>query len=153
MTAIQTEHTIADLLHLPDEKLYELVRGQLVEKKMGFLSIWIAWQVSRLIGNYIEGKQMGWVSTEVPVACFPWIPNHARKPDVAYFHRNRLPMPLPTQDPITVAPNWVVEVLSPNDNAMDVDEKIAEYLQAGIELVWIVNPQIRTIRVHRANGD
>jgi Uma2 family endonuclease len=151
MTTIQTEQTIADLLRQPDEKLYELVRGQLVEKDMGFLSSWVAWQISRLIGNYIEGKNLGWVSTEVLVACFPWIPNHARRPDMVYLHRDRLATPLPTQDPVTVAPTWVVEVLSPNDNAMDVDEKVEEYLRAGVELIWVVNPQLHVVHVHRAN--
>lgn len=152
MTAVQAEHTFADLISPPDEKLYELIRGQLVEKRMGFLSIWIASQIMHLIQSYLDRDPRGWVSTELPVDCFRWIANHARRPDVVYFHRERLPTPVPTQDPIRVAPNWVTEVLSPNDNALDVDEKIDEYLRAGVELVWIVNPQTRIVRVHRGDG-
>lgn len=150
MTAVQSEYTFADLFSPPDGKLYELIRGQLVEKKMGALSIWIAWQISHLIGSYLDRDPRGWVSTELPVDCFRWIASHARRPDVVYFQHDRLAAP--TQEPIRVAPNWVVEVLSPHDNALEVDEKIEEYLRAGVDLVWIVNPQTRTVRVHHING-
>lgn len=147
MTTIHTEHTFADLLNLPDDgKLYELVRGQLVEKEVGALAVWIASRIAFLISNYLESDPRGWVMVELPVDCFPWLANHGRRPDVAYFHRERLPEP--TEDQTTATPNWVVEVLSKNDNALEVEKKVQEYLQAGVELVWVVNPQLRTVRAH-----
>jgi Uma2 family endonuclease len=151
MTTVQTEQTFDDLLKLSDNgKLYELVRGQLVEKEMGAFSIWVVTQIARLIGNYLASNPRGWVMSEIPVDCFPWIANHGRRPDVAYFHRERMPVPQEVQT--TVAPNWVVEVLSRHDNALDVEDKIDEYLKANVELVWVVNPQLRTVRVHAAEG-
>jgi Uma2 family endonuclease len=45
-----------------------------------------------------------------------------------------------------------VEVLSPNDLAYAVDEKIGEYLVAGVKLVWIINPERRWVTIHRADG-
>ncbi|MGH7214089.1 MAG: Uma2 family endonuclease [Tepidisphaeraceae bacterium] len=149
MTQIQAEHTFDDLLNLPEDgKLYELVRGQLVEKEMGFLAVWIATQIAALIKQHVDPQRRGWVATEALVGCFEQIRNHGRRPDVIYFHRERLPTPMPTEDPVTVVPNWVVEIISKNDNALEVDEKVQEYLDAGVELVWVVNPQLKTVRVH-----
>src|SRR3954465_13351514 len=90
--ARDVELTFDDLCNLPDDgKLYELVRGRLVEKHMGFLALWVASQLSRLIGNYVDPRGRGFVSTEVPIGCFPWLRNHGRRPDVVYYHRERLP--------------------------------------------------------------
>ena len=49
-----------------------------------------------------------------------------------------------------IAPDLAVESVSPNDLAYDVDEKVQDWLLAGTRLVWVVNPQTRTIEVHRA---
>jgi Uma2 family endonuclease len=45
-----------------------------------------------------------------------------------------------------------VEVVSTNDLAQDVNEKVEEYLQAGVPLVWEVYPESRTVLVHRPNS-
>jgi Uma2 family endonuclease len=150
MTQLATEHTIEEFLNPPDDKLYELVHGELVEKHMAALAVWVASQISYLINSFLASHDIGWVATEVPIVCFPWLGQHGRRPDVAYFSHDRLAEP--TDDPITVAPNLVVEVLSPNDDAIELDVKIEEYFRAGVELIWIVNPQLRTVRLHRADG-
>lgn len=152
MTIIQSEYTFDDLLATSGDKLFELIHGQLVEKQLGFLAIWVATRIAFLIESHVSTPRRGYGCTELPINCFPWIPNHGRRPDVAYYHRERLPAGQPTEDPLTVAPNLVVEVLSKNDEAIDVDVKVEEYLRAGVEIVWIVNPQTRTVRIHRLDG-
>ncbi len=145
MTQLATEHTYTDLLAMPDDgKLYELVRGQIVEKEMAALSVFVASRICFLINLYLEAAKKGWAVTELPVTCFPWLGNHGRRPDVAYFHFERHSGP--SNDPVVVAPNFVVEVLSPHDDAIEVDIKIEEYLRAGVDLVWIVNPETKTVR-------
>ena len=47
-----------------------------------------------------------------------------------------------------IAPDLAVEVVSPNDLAYQ-DEKVAEYLGAGVPIVWVVNPNTRSVRIHR----
>lgn len=47
------------------------------------------------------------------------------------------------------APVLAVEVLSPNDAIGEINEKIAEYLDAGVLLVWVIDPTHRTVTVHR----
>ena len=53
---------------------------------------------------------------------------------------------------LRTAPDLAVEVVSPHDLAYDVDSKVEGYLQAGVRLVWVVNPAARTVRVHRPDG-
>jgi Uma2 family endonuclease len=51
-----------------------------------------------------------------------------------------------------IAPDLVVEVISPNDLAYEVDEKVEEYGRVDVPLTWVVNPHTRTVVVHRADG-
>jgi Uma2 family endonuclease len=46
----------------------------------------------------------------------------------------------------------VVEVLSPNDHIYDVNKKVELYLACGFRLVWVVDPEVRIVYVHRADG-
>ena len=67
-----------------------------------------------------------------------------RRPDVAYVSPDRWPRDraLPEEaNAWDVVPNLAVEVVSPNDMAEDLQEKIAEYFQAGVQLVWVIYPR------------
>lgn len=133
-----------------DGKLYELVDGELREKVVGFSSLVIAAQiVSFLNARFFPND--GAAAAEVPIYCFGR-PNHGRKPDVAYVSRAHWPGGQMPQGDLHFAPDLVVEVLSPSNGGMEVDGKLDEYLAAGIGLVWIVNPEKRTIRVYRSDG-
>jgi Uma2 family endonuclease len=46
----------------------------------------------------------------------------------------------------------VIEAVSPNDTAYEVEDKIAQWLGAGVRLVWIIYPETRRVQVHRADG-
>ena len=152
MTTTQTEYTFDDLLAKSGDKLYELIHGQLVEKQVGAIALWVATEIAALIRNHVHPTRRGFAFTELPINCFGWLRNHGRRPDVVYIHRERFPGGQLSDDPVTAAPNLVAEVLSPNDDAIEVDVKVEQYLRAGIDLVWVVNPETRTVRVHRADG-
>lgn len=47
----------------------------------------------------------------------------------------------------------MIDVVSPNDEAADVNEKVREYLAAGVLLVWVVYPESRSINVYRASAN
>lgn len=50
-------------------------------------------------------------------------------------------------------PVLAVEILSPSDKQEEIDEKVAEYLAAGVALVWVVNARFRTVTVFRADAE
>jgi Uma2 family endonuclease len=74
-----------------------------------------------------------------------------RKPDVSFLCSGRLPGNRPARGYDAIPPDLAVEILSPRDLASDIDMKVEEYLRAGVRLVWVVNPDARTVRIHRAD--
>jgi Uma2 family endonuclease len=73
-----------------------------------------------------------------------------RAPDVAFIRAERLPNPLP-QTFADLAPDLVVEIASPNDAYTELRDKVDEWLQAGVQVVWVVDPQRRTVEVFQPN--
>src|SRR6267378_2358497 len=74
-----------------------------------------------------------------------------RAPDVAFVRRDRLPDPATTGFP-EMAPDLVVEVLSPDDRPGETLAKVGDWLEAGARLAWVIDPQRRLARVYRADG-
>jgi Uma2 family endonuclease len=151
--AEKVEYTPEDLLALPDEKSYELVDGQLVERNMSTLSSWVGGRIYRLLSNFADPLELGFVwPADNGIQCFPHDPRRVRRPDVSFVRSERLPGGLPLEGWLRVAPDLVVEVLSPNDLAVEVDEKLDDYLKARVPLIWVVNPETRSVSVY-SGGD
>jgi Uma2 family endonuclease len=141
-------YTPEDLLTLRNGDLYELVGGQLVERNMGAESSLIGQSIGAFLWNFNCIHRLGWVlGPDTTYECFEWIPRHARRADVSFVKRSRLSrVPKGT---IKIAPDFAVEVVSPKDTHSEVSAKVGEYLQAGVPLVWVVNPDTRTADVYR----
>ena len=71
--------------------------------------------------------------------------------DVAVFPEKVVRNLTPNSPYIAGTPVLAVEILSPSDKNLAVQQKVDLYLQAGVALVWIVDPHFRTVVVHR-NG-
>ncbi|HYC53056.1 MAG TPA: Uma2 family endonuclease, partial [Gemmatimonadaceae bacterium] len=78
-------------------------------------------------------------------------PDTVRAPDAAFLDVERSKR-ITRRGYADVAPNLVVEVLSPDDRPAEVLERIADWLNAGVELAWVVDPERLEVRVHRADG-
>lgn len=152
--ATEKRYTPQDLLTMPDGKFYELVDGRLVEHKMSFWSSYVAGVISHLLNSYCREHRLGWVLPEgTSFQCFPALPGRVRKADVSFIRLQRVSLAqATTEGHCPVAPDLAVEVISPNDTAYEIDEKVREFLDAGVPLVWVVNPEQRTVKIHRASG-
>lgn len=133
-----------------DGKLYELIDGELSEKKVGMLALFVATRIAERLNAQLYPHE-GAAACEVMIYCFNGR-HHGRKPDVVYVKLTRLPNGVVPKGDIFIAPDLVVEVLSPGNSGTEVDDKLAEYLGAGVSLVWIVNPDRRSIRAFRRDG-
>ena len=51
------------------------------------------------------------------------------------------------------APDLAVEVMSPGDTKREVADKVAEWLEAGAAMVWVVDPKLRAVTVYRPFTD
>ena len=82
----------------------------------------------------------------------PHDPERVRAPDVAFVATARLPEGRLPEGFLRGAPDLAVELLSPSDNLVDVQQKVRDYLEAGARLVWVIAPEARTATIHRADG-
>jgi Uma2 family endonuclease len=78
-------------------------------------------------------------------------PDTVRAPDAAFIATHRLPEAEPTGYP-SWAPDVTVEVLAHDDHPGETLEKVAQWLKAGVRLVWVLDSERRTGRVYRAGG-
>ena len=149
-TATRIRLTEEEFLSCPDWDGYELVDGEPVEVPMGAKSAWLGGLVAHFIQAFFDLKPIGLVfPQETAFKAWPERPNHLRKPDTMVFVNGRLPGDEAPDGTIDIAPDLAVEVVSPNDNARLLEEKVQEYLDAGIRLVWVIYPDSRTAHVYR----
>jgi Uma2 family endonuclease len=142
-----------DLLVMPDAISYELVDGELVERQSGWKSSRIGASVAVLLMAHCDANGLGWVvGAGASYQCFADAPHKVRKPDASFIRLERMPPGEEPEGHCRIAPDLAVEVISPNDLYDAVENKVEEYLTAGVRLMWVVNPSTRTVRVNRADG-
>jgi Uma2 family endonuclease len=83
---------------------------------------------------------------------FPDAPNQVRFPDGSFIRRGRLPHDVPPHGHVRIVPDLLIEVMSPNDLAWEVEVKVTEYLRDGVQLLWVFYPDTCTVWVYRASG-
>lgn len=140
-----------DFVNRPEnvDRFFELHRGEVIElprpkKPHGIVCIRIATQLQ----NYADRVGRGYVLSNDTGVVLAEAPGTVVGPDVAYCADAN------TYD--EVEPKWaetppilVVEVLSPDDKMSKVNEKIADYLKAGVKVVWLADPELKTVTVYR----
>lgn len=103
------------------------------------------------IGNHVQMHELARVfAAETGFMLFR-APDTVRAPDVAFISNARLPAK-PPRGFAEIAPDLVVEVLSPGDSEPDVLEKVADWLKAGARMVWVIDPIRTNARVYRPDG-
>lgn len=145
-------YTPEDLLTMPDGKHYELVDGELVETRMSLEAQWVTQKVARRIDEVAESTGIGEVFPEASNQCFPDAPERVCRPNVSFIRKGRLPPEQFQYGHCRIPPDLAVEVVSPGDLSVDVEHKVAEYLSAGVRLVWAFNPNARNVRVFSQDG-
>lgn len=147
--------TAEQFLRMPDEgKGYELVDGRREKIQTSLKSSYIAGVISFILENFCQARHPGWVYSEGnSYACFPGRPDTVRRPDVSYIALARM-TPEQYAEPgfCPIVPDLVVEVLSPRDRARRVHSKILEWLDVGLRLLWVVEPESRIVYVYRAGS-
>ena len=145
--------TAEELFALPEgEMQYELVRGQLREVPMAgwqhgsveanIIAILVTDRVARTVGRTVSGDTAFVLARD---------PDTVRIPDVAFVRHERLPPPL-VSGRAALAPDLAVEIRSPNDRPGEVQQKVADYFAAGVQLVWLVDPDAQTVEVWTPGG-
>lgn len=145
--------TPEELATMPDGESYELVDGDLRGRNVSKLSSFVAARMVRFIGNHCDPENLGWVfGADLGYRCFPTRPNQVRKPDASFIKRERMPAGDIGEGYCEIVPDLVVEVVSPNDLVLDLEQKLREYREIAIPLVWVIHPETRSARIHHPDG-
>lgn len=145
--------TAEELLRLshPDKQV-ELVRGEVVVREPpaawhGGVSNNVAYRLTGFVREHELGAVFG-QDTGFQIAADP---DTVRAPDAAFVRGERL-AEIPRRGYPRLAPDLVVEVLSPDDRPGEVLARIGQWLESGVRLVWVLDPEARQVRVHRPDG-
>lgn len=151
MGVTKTQMNAGQLLKIAGLGRSELVRGELIEMSpVGGPHSRIVVRLGSLLLNYVDHERLGEVGTERGFI-LAHDPDTVRAPDVHFTSQARLTSA--NQDGFFEgAPDLAVEVLSPDDRASEVLQKVREYFAAGAQLVWVADPVNRTVTVHSAAG-
>ncbi len=79
-------------------------------------------------------------------------PDRVRGVDIAFISYQRLPGHMPKAY-FTVAPELIIEIVSPTDRWSDFRQKLEEYFSIGVERVWIIEPEDRVVLVYRSSTE
>jgi len=152
MTAIVQTVTIEEFQNLPDDGVRrELVRGEVREMTpTNFEHLEVRSEIEFLLKRFATQHGLGVVGGEGGFV-LGHDPAIVLSPDIVFVSKGRVPTGPERRGFPELAPDLVVEVLSPSNSAMEMSEKVAIYLRSGVRLVWVVDPIQRTITAYRAD--
>jgi Uma2 family endonuclease len=142
--------TIEDLEALPDDgHVYDLVDGDLRRREpVGGEHGTIGGNVFARVWFFVRERGLGEVLLSDTIYVYRRDPDRSLKPDLSFIRADRLPAGDPFRRPIEIPPDLAVEVVSPNERADDVDEKISLYRSFGVPLIWFLWPRRRVVTIY-----
>ncbi len=134
-------------------KPFELIRGAVHETMpAGFEHGAISLNLGSELRSYVKRYRLGVVNgAETGFVLITSRGQSVRAPDVAFTRQERLPNER-IRGFSRIVPDLVAEVVSPTDTPEAVQEKVQEWLEAGVQMVWVADSEQRTITVYRADG-
>ncbi len=147
--------TTEEMLALPENGVERwLVRGQLREKPMTYRNRWhsrIMVRVAKLLDNWLDRQPepRGQVLCGEAGVRLQRDPDTTFGVDVVYVSAETAARQGEETTVIDGVPVLVVEILSPSDTQEEINDKIDDYLRAGVALVWVIDPRRRTVQVIR----
>jgi Uma2 family endonuclease len=132
-----------------DGRFFELVRGKVIElpppKRLHGST---CGNIAGLLYNFKRQVKWGDVTSNDSGIILERDPDTVRGPDIAYYELES------AEDGYSiVAPLLAVEVLSPDDKASVLARKVADFLNNGVALVWVVDPATRSVVVYRQDSN
>lgn len=127
---------------------YDVIDGIRVERNMGSESSWIGGTLHALLLEHCRVHRLGWAwHADGGFRCFTRKP--VRYPDIAFVRFGRLPGERVPPGHVRIPPDCAAEITSPRDRVRKLEEKLLDYQDAGVRLVWVLHPELRVTRVYR----
>ena len=148
--------TAEELWDMPDVpgKGFELVDGEVVEVSPASLRHGlIATMLAGRLSAYTHQHQLGLVTGDNVGYVLRRNPDSMRAPDVSFIAREQIPTGDDLDRFVEGAPTLAVEIVSPNDRAVEIDERVQDYLAAGTRQVWVLRPNRRAVSIYFPDAD
>ena len=137
-----------------DGNLYELIDGRL--RRIPQLTMWqgeVEATLAMRLHAHIQDFALGCMSVGKVSFIVRRNPDRVRAADIAFIRQERVPSLEARQHIMEVIPDLVVEILSKSDTIEAVSDKIDDWLGAGVQLLWIVDPFRRTVTIYQSERD
>jgi Uma2 family endonuclease len=146
--------TVEEFFALPDtDEKQELVRGELrVTPPAGGPHGVAGTNLVIALGTFVHRNRLGRVFGDGVGYVLTRIPHTVRVPDASFVRAERLPPNGLKPGPLQLAPDLAVEVLSPSETASSLAEKLHDYTVAGTALIWVVDPERRSVTIVAADA-
>ena len=145
--------TFEKWLALPETKQrYEIVDGaMLMAPAPTPIHQWIMIEIMIRLKSFVEERGLGVVLAAPVDLLIQREPLRTRQPDVLYLSADRTGIrgraDLQGIQYLEIAPDLVVEVLSPSNTRRDIEGKLEDYRQIGVRECWLVSPEAETVEV------
>jgi Uma2 family endonuclease len=147
--------TAEEFEQLPDDgKRYELIDGEL--REMPPTVNWhgeVESYLTTLLHTHIRAHGLGRVSCGEILYIVRRNPDRVRAADIVFIRQERVPPLEARQHIMEVIPDLVVEILSQHDTVAEIHEKIEDWLNAGVQMLWVVDPFRRTVTIYQPGYD
>ncbi len=148
-----TAEELWEMREVPGMRL-ELVDGEVFEVPgAGELHIAIVVMLFKLLDRFVEQHDLGIVRPDGLAYVLRRDPDQVRIPDVSFVAWDSVPDGDVSERFWEGPPTLAVEVVSPNDRANDVRDRVQDYLEAGTQQVWVLWPQRHSISVYSPGAD
>jgi Uma2 family endonuclease len=136
----------------PDGSKQELVRGVIVtmpppKGRHGVCCM----STGYIVYGFVSANRLGHVTCNDAGFVSERAPDTVRGPDVAYWSIQRVPE-VP-EGYFEVPPDLAIEVVSPSDTHVRLQEKVRHYLKHGVRMVWLIDPELRIVTVYRTTNE
>ena len=147
-----TAQEFFEFVHLPEnrDRFFELERGEIIEmppptKYHGF----VCGNTVRILSAYATRRKKGYPCCNDSGIIVETDPDTVRGPDVSFYEDDQNADTMDRKY-TTEPPKVVVDILSPGASPNKVAKRVAQFLARGVGLVWIIDPEVRTIAVYQA---
>jgi Uma2 family endonuclease len=143
-----------ELARMGDLGRCELIDGRIVRMTpTGYRHGEVEARIAEALATFVRPRKLGRVLTGEVGLYTRRNPDRVRGADVLFISNERYAQRTPGLAYLDVAPELVIEVLSPGDHAAEVQAKVREYLVVGITEVWVADPESSRISIHRSSTD
>jgi len=152
--SLMTADEFYDFVNHPENSArdFELVRGEVIElSRPTRIHGRVCVNTGFALETFARKKKKGYVVSNDSGVILERKPDTVRGPDIAYYEDVQNFDDLPEKWGDTI-PRLAVEVLSPNDSASYLTQKIQDYLDNGVEVVWVIDPDTKTVGVYSKTG-